>query len=166
MIDLKDKGLFATTLSNVAAAGHRVRFEDGVWITSDDTAVQLIIDAFTLDEAKAEITAKVNAWAKSIRDSIVANFSPGEMAAWSVKFAEAAAYTANPTASTPILSLEATHRGVPLTTLVALVMTNATLLGKAESQIAGTQGKHKDSIKTLTTFNAVAAYDFSTGWPA
>ena len=166
MIDLKGKGLFTGTLGAVPIAGHWARFEDGVWITSDDIAVQEIIDSFTLDQAKAEIKAKVTTLAKAIRDKIVSGTSPGEMASWPIKFAEASAYSANPSAVTPMLTTEATQRGVTVESIAVRVTVNAVILGRIEANIAGTQGRHNDNLKALTTFDDVAAYDFSTGWPA
>jgi hypothetical protein len=150
----------------IAAAGHAFAQIDGVWTSSDDAAVQAIIDAYTLEQAKSEKCAHVSAHAKALRDKVVFMISTGEMASWPIKASEAAKFGVSGDASQcPMLSGEAASRGVTVAVLVAKVNGNAARFEAAESAIGGTDGRHRDAIAQLATFEAVAAYDFSTGWP-
>jgi hypothetical protein len=148
----------------VHASGHLLVHRDGVWISSDDAAVQAIIDGYTLAQAKGAKCAGVLAHAKALRDKAIAAVSAGEMASWPIKRAEAAAFHAGDT-SCPFLSAEAAARGITLGALVAKVDGNAARFQGLEAAIGGTDGKHRDAIMSLTTFAEIAAYDYSTGWP-
>lgn len=164
MIDLKNKGAFAGLFAAIAAAGHACIIRNGQPVSSDDVAVQAIIDGYTLDDARSEIAARIDAMAKDKRDRVVASISPAEMASWSIKRAEAAAYDGTDT-SAPFLAAEAAARGVPTAVLVEKVIQKGAMLSSLEAAISGTSGRHGDAVKALGTFEAIAAYDYSTGWP-
>lgn len=68
MISYTEKGIGLHEA--ITEAGHYLRQEDGVWVSSDDTAVQAIIDAYNpLDPAEA---------AKIAARTAAASFSPKE----------------------------------------------------------------------------------------
>lgn len=138
---------------------------DGVW-ESDSGFAQAIIDGYTLEETQDEVCAEIEAFAAELRNKHVANISPAEMASWSIKLSEAAAFAASgDPESAPLLSIEATARGCTLAELIAKVNGNATGLAALEAAIAGTSGKHRDAVRALTTFADVLAYDWHMGWP-
>jgi hypothetical protein len=151
---------------SIAASGNWVAQIDGVWRSSDDVAVQPIIDNYTLDQAKIEKCAQVLAHAAALRDKVTAAVAAGEMASWPIKRAEAEDYyRIGEAAACPALRAEAQARGIPLAQLVVKVNANAARFMAAEAMIGGTDGRHRDAINALATFDAVAAYDYSTGWP-
>lgn len=151
----------------VRAAGHWLEQRDGVWVSSDDTAVQAVIDGYTVDDAKTVRKAESTAHAKTLRDRVVASASAGEMASWPIKRAEAMAYSQSGNgADAPMLSAEAAARGVTLPAIIARVAANAALFAGLEAAISGADGKHRDAIGALTSFESVAAYDLTAGWPA
>src|SRR5262249_42787273 len=78
----------------VAAAGHSLMQFDREWVSDDDTAVQALIDGYTLDQAQAARCAEVSALAKALRERVISSYSPGEMASWSIKRDEAAQFAA------------------------------------------------------------------------
>lgn len=150
----------------IQRAGHWLTEENGIWVSDNDLAVQVLIDGYTLDDAKAHKSAQVSELAKRLRDRVIRTISAGEMASWPIKLAEAAKYAlTGQDADAPMLAAEAAARGITLAALVAKVGGNATTFAGLEAAIAGADGAHRDSIKALDTFDAVAAYDFSTGWP-
>lgn len=153
-------------LGKITAAGLAIWIEDGVVRSTDDATVQAIVDAYTLAEAKLALSAKVALLAKTKRDGIVATISAGELASWPVKLAEASAYarTGDP-ADAPLLTIEATARGVTLADLMAKVAGNAQTFAALEAGIAGTDGRHRDAIAALPDWGALYAYDYTTGWP-
>lgn len=164
MITYTEKG--AGLHQRIAAAGHSLVQHDGTWISSNDAAVQAIIDGYTLNDAKSARAAEVLAHAKALRDKVVASVSPGEMSCWSIKRAEAERFRATGAGvNCPVLTLEAQYRQITLDALVAKVESNAARLSAVEAIIGGVDGRHRDAIAALPTFEALAAYDFTTGWP-
>jgi hypothetical protein len=163
MIRYTEKG--AGLHAAIAAAGLLLREENGVWVSSDDAAVQAVIDGYTLDKAKATVSALVNDYAKTVFDKAVAGTSAAEMAGWPILRAEAIAYNANAAASCPAMTAEAAQRGITLAALAVKVTGNANHFDGLRAAVAGNSGKHRDALAALTTFDAVLAYDFRTGWP-
>jgi hypothetical protein len=166
MINFKGLERCAPCMKRIADAGHVIRYVDNVLECSDPAAVQAIIDGFTLEDAKAARIAEVLAHAKKLRDKVVAQVSPGEMSCWSIKRAEAERFrTTGDGAFCPVLTVEAQYRQITLAALVTKVEANAARLSAVEAIIGGVDGRHRDAIAALTTFEAVEAYDFTTGWP-
>lgn len=163
-INYTEKGL---GLQNaITASGHWLRQHNGVWMSDDDAAVQAIIDGYAVAAYIAERQAASSATAKALRDKVIDVYSYGETSSWPIKRAEAIAYTASGNAAdAPMLSIEATARGVALASLVAKVQANNTAFSQLEATIAGVDGKHRDALAALATFADVAAYDLTTGWP-
>lgn len=150
----------------VRSAGHMLIQRDGHWLADDAAAVQAIIDGYALAQAIAHRQAECLAIAKGLRDKAIAGISPGEMAGWPIKLAEARAYSADPsTAQTPMLSAEAAARGVTVAELVGKVGGNSARFAALEAAIGGTDGRHRDALSALTTFEDLAAYDLTVGWP-
>lgn len=164
MIEYTEKGYGLH--QKIASAGYALRQENGAWVSSDDAAVQAIIDGYTLDDAKAYRAEEVSAHAKTLRDKVIRSISPGEMASWPIKLAEARAFSQGATEEQcPMLASEAMARGIELAALVQKVGGNATTFAGLESAIAGVDGKHRDAIKACSSFDEVAAYDYLNGWP-
>ena len=117
-----------------------------------------------LQDAQRYMCTLVEQMAKAKRDSVIAAFSAGEMTSWPIKRDEAKAYDGTD-ASAPMLAIEAQARLITTAALVAKVSAKAAALSQLEAQIAGVSGRHCDAIKALQTFDAVADYDYSGGWP-
>ncbi len=156
----KGDGLHAA----VEAAGHTLYNRDGIWLSSDDVAVQAIIDGYTLDEAKAARKAECSAVARSKYEKVTAGISPAEMAGWPLLVAAAVQYRADGTIG-QVISSEAAVRGIPVADLVAKIEGNSAKFQQARAAIAGTDGRKRDEIDALTTFEEVATYDVNAGWP-
>lgn len=164
MISYTEKG--AGLHAAIESLGHWLRQVDGVWVSSDDAVVQSIIDSYSVAQAIAVRKAECLAIAKGLRDKAISGISAGEMAGWPIKLAEARAYAADPaTAQTPMLSAEAAARGVTVAELVGKVGGNSTRFAALEAAIGGADGRHRDALARLTSFEAVAAYDLTAGWP-
>lgn len=166
MIDLKSKGSFRALFDSIEGSGHSLVVRDGVLVPSNEAIVQAIIDSYSLVDAKADTCAKVLEYAASLRNRVTAGIAEGEMASWSIKRTEAEDYgRVGDLAPCPALRAEAQRRGITLGQLVAKVNANAARFIATEAAIGGTDGKHRDAINSLTTFEAVAAYDYISGWP-
>ncbi len=163
MINYVEKG-FGLHVA-VGAAGHSLEQLDGVWVSSNDGAVQAIIDAYPLASTKAEIVAAIDAHAKTLREQANADMAPAEMATWTLKREEAWLYQqSQQVADAPLLTREATARGVSVDTIVTKVLAAADVLIARESDISGFAGKHKDAVLALATFEGVLAYNWTVGW--
>ena len=164
MIAYTDKGAGLT--ERVNRAGLYLREENGVMLSNDDSLVQTIVDSYSLADAKAYKANEVSLLAKSLRDKVVKAISPGEMASWPIKLAEAARFaTTGLDSDAPMLTAEAKARGITTAAIAARVSGNGSGFAALEAAIGGIDGKHRDAIKALTTFDAINGYDYSTGWP-
>lgn len=164
MIHYTEKG--AGLHAAIQSAGHRLWQVSEEWKSTNDEAVQAIIDGYTLADAIAHRQAECLAIAKGLRDKAISGVSAGEMAGWPIKLAEARAFMADPAnAQTPMLAAEAAARGVTVADLVAKVGGNSARFAALEAAIGGTDGRHRDALSTLTTFETVASYDVTAGWP-
>lgn len=166
MIEWKGRQYFIEVMDRIAAAGVLLVQDSEGWHCSDEMTAQVIVDAYTLDDAKSFICGQIIERSKAARDKKLQSVSPGEMAAWYMKLSQARAFAMSGLVSdAPDLVAEAEARGVTLAELCAKVDSNAKALAALEATIAGREGFHKDKVRALTTFEDVAAYDFSTGWP-
>jgi hypothetical protein len=163
MITYVEKG--AGLHDAIRAAGYILALTGDGWVSDDDTAVQAIIDAYTLDQAKAFQCAQIEAKSKSVFDRAISSYSRGEMSRWPILRAEALAYRDSVAAAAPSIESEAAVRGCTVSELVDKILANADAFNMLAAQIAGTSGRHRDAIRALASFDDVATYDFSTGWP-
>lgn len=151
----------------IQAAGRRIENNNGLWYADDATAVQALIDGYSLADAKAFVVNAVIGYAKTVFDRAIASISAGEMAGWPILRAEALAYSASGNESDcPSIAQEAEVRGITVAALVAKVLANAAYFNALRAQISGVSGKHRDAINALATIADVASYDYTTGWPA
>lgn len=165
MITYTEKG--AGLHDAIQRAGHwLVETADG-WQSSDDVAVQAIIDGYTLDQCKADVRAGIERHARELFDKAVAGVSPAEMAGWPILRAEAKIYAQTGSESDcPAIAFEAQMRGVTVQALAAKVQANTVKFDSLRAVIAGVSGKHRDAISAMTTFEQVLSYDYATDWPA
>lgn len=151
---------------HIIKSGHWAININGVWHTSDDAAVQALIDGYTIGQTQDWVCRQIDDHARMLRDKVVVGVSAAELASWTIKQSEAAAFQATGQAtSAPTLGHEAQARGVSLAAIVARVAQNAPVFLSLEATIAGTAGRHKDAVRLTATFEAALAYDWSGGWP-
>jgi CheY-like chemotaxis protein len=150
----------------VRKAGHWLRQENGVWVSSNDAAVQLVLDGYTVAKEKSRVATAITALAKKKFDAAIADMSAGEMAGWSMLKSEADKWNISKLDSDcPSIAAEATNRGITVAALVAKVISNSNMFNGLRASIAGASGKHRDAVNALPdTFAAVAAYDYQVGW--
>jgi hypothetical protein len=163
-------------MTSINAAGYHVDQHDGVLVgyrTSDgatgadvDAAIMALIAAYPVADAATYVCKQVDALATAKRNAVIAGYSPGEMASWPIKRAEAMAFQASGNAGdAPNLGSEASARGVALSVLVGKVLADAARFAGVEAAIAGASGRHRDAVRALSTHDQVMGYDFTNGWP-
>ncbi len=143
-----------------------IRMADGATGQAIDDAIMAIDTAYPVSAAADAVCKQIEVLATSKRNQVIAGYSPGEMASWPIKRAEALAYqVSNNESDAPNLDAEASSRGITLAALVAKVLADAERFAGIEAAIAGASGRHRDAVRTLTTHADIAAYDYSVGWP-
>lgn len=164
MIKYKEKGYGLHQA--IVKAGHSLREENGIWISSDDVAVQAIIDSY--DAVANSISIKkqeIEAFAAKLRNKAVEGSDPIERASWGTKYAQAKSYQASSDATdAPILVKEAIDGNVDLQFIVDRVIRNGEAFEVIEAKIAGTAGRHKRIIEGMTDFKKILDYDYSAWW--
>jgi hypothetical protein len=145
MIDFKSKSSDGLSKA-IADAGHFVRFHDNVLECSDEAAVQAIIDAYTLDQARAPVITCIKDLA---REKILA-FLPD----WKQSNFNARMNEINEARFTRVLT--------DLESAEVEAMRVVWLKAKAIRDASNTHGAN---LQALTEFAGVIGYDCKTGWP-
>ena len=120
----------------------------------------------TLDEAKAAKLSEINAAADRTIATLTATYPDREISTFDKQESEARAYTADATASTPLLSALATARGISLPDLVERVIAKADILAMASGSIIGQRQALEDRLDTCTTIEDVQAITVNIVMPA
>ena len=150
--------------SAIAAAGHWLAEQDGVWVSSDDVAVQAIIDSFDpLPEAKA---AKWEA-IKAERDRRKhAGFAVG-----------ANRFHSDPDSRIQQLGLVIMGAGIPanlqwktlggsfVTMTPALALSIFQTTAQADAALFAAAEAKRAAVNALTSLQGIEAHDPQTDWP-
>ena len=109
----------------------------------------------TLDEVKAAKLSEINAAADRAIATLTATYPDRELATFDKQEAEARAYTADATASTPLLSALAQARGIPLDELGRRILAKAHAFAVASGSIIGQRQALEDRLDVCTTVEEV-----------
>lgn len=109
----------------------------------------------TLAGAKAAKLREINAAADRAIAALTAAYPDREIATFGKQEAEARAYAADPTASTPLLSALAEARGVALDALVRRVLAKADAFAVASGRIIGQRQALEDRLEACATVEDV-----------
>lgn len=109
----------------------------------------------TLEKVKAAKLSEINAAADRAIGTLTATYPDREISTFDKQESEARAYTADPTASTPLLSALAQARGIPLDELVHRVLAKADAFAVASGSIIGQRQALEDRLDVCTTVEEV-----------
>lgn len=109
----------------------------------------------TLKDAKAAKLAEINAECQHMLESLTPTYPERELTTFDKQESEARAYTADSTASTPLLSALAQARGVPLDELARRVLVKADAFAVASGSIIGQRQALEDRLDACTTLEEV-----------
>lgn len=154
MINWIEKGY--GLIEEIKAQGHTIKMVNNEWVTSNDEAVQAIIDSYDpLPRAKQEARQRI---IKQCQDAaaVMENAYPEiEKRTFTRQEAEARAYVADNSAATPILSAIASARGLTVGELANRVIAHSDLFtAQAAALIALRQAK-EDQIDNSTDWREV-----------
>ena len=109
----------------------------------------------TLEQTKAAKLSEINKAADAAIATLTATYPDRELATFDKQEAEARAYAADPTASTPLLSALAEARGISLPDLVERVLAKADAFAVASGSIIGQRQALEDRLDACTTLEEV-----------
>lgn len=161
-INYVEKGPFLHAA--IRAAGHWLREENGTWVSSNDEAVQAIIDAYDpLPEARRAKWLEVQAERDRRKG---AGVSAGGYVFHSdpdSRIQQLGLVMMG--ASMPVGLMWKTIGGqlAPMTPTLAMQLFQAT--AASDQAIFAAGEVHRNAIDALTDLDAVTGYDFSGGWP-
>lgn len=119
----------------------------------------------TLEEVKAAKLAEINAAADRAISKLTATYPDREIATFDKQEAEARAYSADPTAPTPLLSALSQARGVELPELVRRVIAKADVFAVAAGSIIGQRQALEDRLNACATLEEVEALTVAISMP-
>ena len=109
----------------------------------------------TLEEVKTAKLSEINAAADRAIATLTATYPDREISTFDKQEAEARAYAADPTASTPLLSALAQARGISLPDLVERVLAKADAFAVASGSFIGQRQALEDRLDVCTTVEEV-----------
>lgn len=119
----------------------------------------------TLEEAKTAKLTEINAATDRAIAALTATYPDREIATFDKQEAEARAYSADPTAPTPLLSALSQARGVELPELVRRVIAKADAFAVASGSIIGQRQALEDRLNACATLEEVEALTVAISMP-
>ena len=126
------------------------------WTYSGEGQFSPVIEQVqTLDEAKTDKLAEINAACDRILNAATATYPASEVLTFDQQTAEAQAYQADNTASVPLLSALSVSRNIPLPELVQRVLAKHDEFSALSGTVIGQRQALEDILDTLTTVESV-----------
>lgn len=119
----------------------------------------------TLAEAKADLTADVEARAAAMRVAVAGTSAATKLTVYQRKYDVAVRAIANDAAAIAALTPEATARGETVAALAVLVKSLGDAWAAAGLAIDAAYQAHKAAIAALANIAQAEAYDTGAGWP-
>lgn len=136
----------------IAEAGHSLRQTNGKWVSSDDDAVQAIIDSFDpMPLAMAEKVQEFNECAQAEASAFIVSYPDFEISTWPKQREEAEAFSKDDTTPTPYMDIVAEQRGIDREELLDKTLTKIALFDENSAVIAGKRQKAYDKAKASST---------------
>lgn len=154
MISYVEKGIWLHR--QIAAQGHWLRQVDGMWQSSDDVAVQSIIDTFDpLPQTRSEATAQVKQ-AAADKYAQYASAAPGKDAVYAAKQLEAQQHAVN-AAIGPYMQARINKTGETAAAIAAEWSAKSTAWNALAAQIDAIQDNATAQINTATDWTVLAS---------
>ena len=147
----------------INGSGHNLRQVDNVWICSDDTAVQAIIDSYDplpyeREQAKKRITNQINVAAESLESA----YPEIEKRMFPYQRKEAEAYQSDSGAATPVLDAIATKRGVARTDQINRVLAKISEYDAFTASLIGERQRLEDLIDSEADFKVIQSINYES----
>lgn len=161
-INYTEKG--AALHASIRAAGHWLREENGAWVSSNDEAVQAIIDSFDpLPEARRAKWLQVQAERDRRKGEGVAVAGYVFHSDPDSRIQQLGLVMMGASMPAGLMWKTVGGQYVQMTPTLALQLFQAT--AASDQAIFAAGEAHRNAIDSLTDLDAVVNYDFSGGWP-
>jgi hypothetical protein len=148
-------------IDEITRQGHSLMSINGKWVSSNDEAVQAIIDSFDeLVPAKAEAKARIVEQSQAYMQQIESEYPSFERATWSTQKAEIEAWGLDSTSLTPLLDNIAIAREMDRVTLLNRTLTKVQAYNIQAAYLAGTRQKLEDEIDNSTDLDFISSINF------
>lgn len=136
-----------------------------VWCNKNNAYIDTIdggyeiksVPAPTIDELRAIKLNDINAAYDTATSSLVSTYPQTELLTFDKQEAEARAYSADPSASTPFLSGLAQARGITLDDLVGRVIAKSEAFAAAVATLTGQRQRYEDLLTVAKTAEEIEA---------
>jgi len=145
-------------------AGHTLYRRDGKWVSSDDKAVQKIIDEFdplpiVKDLALKKLVKEFNMLVSDIEDI----YPDAEKRTFIIQAAEARSYLLDSSAHVPTIDALAKARGVTVDDMANRINAKAVKYTEKVNTLIGLRQAKKDEVNTQTDFNLIQKISLISG---
>ena len=148
-------------MDEITKQGYSLMSINGKWVSSNDEAVQLIIDSFDeLVPAKTEAKARIVEQSQSYMQQIESEYPSFERATWSTQKAEIEAWGLDNTSLTPLLDNIAIAHGMDRVALLDRTLTKVQAYNIQAAHLAGTRQKLEDVIDTSNDLAFISSINF------
>ena len=140
-------------MDEITKQGYSLMSVNGEWVSSNDVAVQAIIDSFDeLVPARAEAKARIVEQSQSYMQQIESEYPSFERATWPTQKAEIEAWGLDSASLTPLLDNIAIAREMDRVTLLNRTLAKVQAYNIQAAYLAGTRQKLEDEIDNSINF--------------
>lgn len=142
-------------------AGHRLELANNVWVSSNDVAVQAIIDAFDpLPYERAQAKLRVMNQIQAAANFIEASYASVEKQTWPYQRLEVEAYLADSNAPTPTIDAIAASAEEPRATTLANAVEKVGQFKAFTNTLVGKRRKLYAQIEAETDWQVISQINY------
>lgn len=147
--------------NTILADGHWIECNSGVWSSSDDAAVQLIIDNYDpLPFLKREAKDRLIKQSQVAADSLTYEYPEFEIQTWVAQEREALAWQSNDAALTPTVDIIASQRGIDRLIILPRILAHAEIKLNTAAKLAGERQRLESIIDNSTDLVVIESISF------
>ena len=148
-------------MNEITKQGYSLMSVNGKWVSSNDVAVQAIIDSFDeLVPAKAEAKARIVEQSQAYMQQVESEYPSFERATWSTQKAEIEAWGLDSASLTPLLDNITVAREMDRVTLLNRTLAKVQAYNIQAAYLAGTRQKLEDEIDNSTDLDFISSINF------
>lgn len=159
MINLNDKYGYVT--EEINRQGYQLIKIDNKWHSTDDSAVQAIIDSYDpVPDARAEAILRINEQSQTYMQAIEDEYPEFEKRTWPTQKEESEAWTLDNNALTPTLDTIALARVMDRVVLIQKTYNKVQDYAYQAATLAGKRQKIEDEIKASNDLDFICNVNF------
>ena len=149
------------TMDEITKQGYSLMSVNGEWVSSNDVAVQAIIDSFDeLVPARVESKARIVDQSQAYMQQIESEYPSFERATWPTQKAEIEAWGLDSASLTPLLDNIAIAREMDRITLLNRTLAKVQAYNIQAAYLAGTRQKLEDEIDKSIDLDFISSINF------